>query len=110
MKAIPYSSVVGSLMYAQVCTRPDIAFIVSVLGKYLSDPGQSHWKVAKKVLRYLQDTKDLIWTYWRFDALGVVGFNDSYYADCIDDKKSTSGYIFMMTKGFCFVEKCQADT
>ena len=42
MKAVPYSSVVGSLMYARVCTRPDIAFVVSVLGKDLSDHSQSH--------------------------------------------------------------------
>ena len=42
MKEIPYSAVVGSLMYAQVCTRPDIAFIFGVLDRYLSDPGQSH--------------------------------------------------------------------
>ena len=54
MKAVPYSLVVGSLMYAQVCTRPDIAFVVGVLGRYLSDPGQSHLKMTKKVLRYLQ--------------------------------------------------------
>ena len=54
MKAVSYSSTVGSLMYAQVCTRPDIAFVVGVLGRNLSDPGQSHWKIAKKVLRYLQ--------------------------------------------------------
>ena len=53
MKAVSYSSVVDNLMYAQVCTRPNIDFVVSVLGRYLSDPGQSHWKVAKKVLRYL---------------------------------------------------------
>ena len=53
MKAIPYSSIVGSLMYAQVCTHPNIAFVVDVLGRYLSDLGQSHWKVAKKVLKYL---------------------------------------------------------
>ena len=63
MKAVPCSSVVGSLMYTQVCTCPDIAFVVGVLGKYLSDPGQSYWKMAKKVLRYLQDTKDLILIY-----------------------------------------------
>ena len=42
MKAISYSSIVGSLMYAQVCTRLDVAFVVDVLGRYLSDPGQSH--------------------------------------------------------------------
>ena len=53
MKAVSYSSVVGTLMYAQVCTRPYIAFVVSMLGKYLSDPSQSHYKAAKKVLRYL---------------------------------------------------------
>ena len=42
MKAAPYSSVVGSLMYAQVCTCPDITFVVGLLGRYLSDLGQSH--------------------------------------------------------------------
>ena len=46
MKAIPYYSVVNSLMYAQVCTCLDIAFVVDMLGRYLSDPNQSHWKAA----------------------------------------------------------------
>ena len=86
MKAVPYSSVVGSLMYAQVCTHPDIAFVVGVLGRYLSDPGQSHWKAAKKVLRYLQGIKDLMLIYRRTDTLEVVGFSDSDYASCVDDK------------------------
>jgi len=58
MKNIPYASVVGSLMYAQVCTRPDIAYAVGMLGRYHSNSGIDHWKVAKKVLRYLQGTKD----------------------------------------------------
>ena len=53
MKDVHYSSIMGSLMYAQVCTHPDTAFIVGVLSRYLSDPGQSHWKAAKKILRYL---------------------------------------------------------
>ena len=42
MIVVSYSSVMGSLMYAQVCTHPDIAFVVSVLGRYLRDPGQSY--------------------------------------------------------------------
>ena len=42
MKAIPYSSVVGNLMYDKVCTHPNITFVVGVLGRYLSDLGQSH--------------------------------------------------------------------
>ena len=53
MKAFSYSSVVGNLMYVQVCIRPDIDFVVVVFGRYLSDPGQSHYKEAKNVLRYL---------------------------------------------------------
>ena len=54
MRVIPYSSLVGSLMYAQVCTCPNIAFVVGMLGRYLSNLGSQHWKAAKKVLRYLQ--------------------------------------------------------
>ena len=61
MKTIPYSLVMGSLTCAKV--RPDIAFVVSVLGRYLSDLGQSHWKAAKNVFRFLQGTKDLMLTY-----------------------------------------------
>ena len=96
MKAIPYYSIVGSLMYAQVCIRLDITFVVKVFGRYLSDPGQSHWKATKKVLRYLQGTKDLMLTYWCTDTLKVVGFSDSDYAGHVDDKRFTSCYIFMM--------------
>ncbi|RVW24212.1 hypothetical protein CK203_091367 [Vitis vinifera] len=50
MRTIPYSFVVDSLMYAQVCTRLDIAFVVACW-KYLSNLGSQHWKAAKKVLR-----------------------------------------------------------
>ena len=54
MKNIPYASTVGSLMYAQVCIRPDIAFAVGILGRYQSNPGLDHWKAAKKEIRNLQ--------------------------------------------------------
>ena len=99
MKTISYFPVVGSLMYSQVCTRLDIAFVVGVLGTYLSDLGQSHWKATKKVLRYLKGTKDLMLTYRCIDTLEVVGFSDSDDTGYVFDKKSTSGYIFMMTEG-----------
>ncbi|KAL0428017.1 UNVERIFIED_CONTAM: Retrovirus-related Pol polyprotein from transposon TNT 1-94 [Sesamum latifolium] len=48
MKDIPYASAIGSLMYAQVCTRPDIALAVGMLGRYQSNPGLDHWRAAKK--------------------------------------------------------------
>ena len=99
MRTIPYSSLVGNLMYAQVCTRPDIAFVVGMLGRYLSNLGSQHLKAAKKVLRYFQGTKDLMLTYRRTNKLDVVGFCDADFVGCIDDKKSTTGYIFVMAGG-----------
>jgi len=54
MKNIPYVSAVGSFMYAQVSTRPNIAFEIGMLGRYQSNPRMEHWKVAKRVTRYLQ--------------------------------------------------------
>ena len=70
-----------------------------MLGRYLSNPSSQHWKDAKKVLRYLQGTKDLILTYRRTNILDVVVFCDVDFTGCIDHKKSTTGYIFMMAGG-----------
>ena len=53
MEAIPYASVVGSIMYGQICTRPDISFATRILGRYQSNPRMEYWKSKKKVLRYL---------------------------------------------------------
>ncbi|KAJ9555756.1 hypothetical protein OSB04_010370 [Centaurea solstitialis] len=96
MEKIPYASLVGSLMYAQVCTRPDISFAVGMLGRYQVNPGMDHWRAAKKVLRYLQGTKDLCLTYRKSKQLELVGYSDSDYAKCVDTMKSTSGYIFLL--------------
>ena len=63
MERFPYASVVGSLMYAQVCTRLNIAYIVGMLGRYLSNPGMDHWKKTKRVMQYLQRTKYYMLTY-----------------------------------------------
>jgi hypothetical protein len=99
MKNISYASAVGSLMYAQVCTRPDIAYAVGVLGRYQINPGVDHWRAAKKVMRYLQGTKNFMLMYKRTDNLEVIGYSDSDYAGCIDTRKSTSGYVFMLASG-----------
>ena len=89
MRNIPYASAVGSLMYAQVCKRPDIGFAVGILGRYQSNPGLKHWKVAKKVMRYLQGTKEYRLTYKHFDFLEVVGYSDSDFAGCVNSRMST---------------------
>ena len=99
MQNIPYASAVGSLMYAQVCTRPDLAYIVGMLGRYQSNPGREHWVAAKRVFRYLQNTKDYMLTYRRSDKLEIIGFSDSDFAGCQDSRKSTSGYVFLLAGG-----------
>ena len=58
MAKVPYSSVVGSLMYAMVCTRPDIAHAVGVVSRFLKNPGKEHWKAVKWILMYLRGSSD----------------------------------------------------
>lgn len=99
MQKIPYASAVGSLMYAQVCTRPDIAYLVGMLGRYLSNPGMDHWRAAKRVMRYLQRTKEYMLTYRRLDQLELIGYSDSDFAGCQDSRRSTSGYIYLLAGG-----------
>ncbi|RVX02371.1 Retrovirus-related Pol polyprotein from transposon TNT 1-94 [Vitis vinifera] len=79
--------------------KPDIAFVVGMLGRYQSNPGIDHWKAAKKVMRYLQGTKDYKLMYRRTSNLEVVGYSDSDFAGCVDSRKSTSGYFFILASG-----------
>jgi hypothetical protein len=53
MKSVPYNSAAGSLMYAQVCTRFDLAFVTRMLVRYQKNPGIGHWNGIKKALRYI---------------------------------------------------------
>ena len=83
-------------MYAQVCTRPNIAYAVGVLGRYQSNPGMDHCRAAKKVMRYLQGTKDYMLMYRQTDNLDLVVYFDADFVGGVDSRKSTSGYIFIM--------------
>ena len=60
MSRVPYQSVVGSLMYAMVCIRPDIAQVVGLLSCYMCNPGRAHWDAVKRVFRYLQGTSEYL--------------------------------------------------
>jgi len=60
MQAVPYASVVGSLQYAQVSTRPDLTFVTGLLGRYQSNPGMEHWNLVKKVLSQILITQEMI--------------------------------------------------
>ena len=66
MSRIPYSSVVRSLMYSMVCTRPDIAHAVGVVSRYMNNLGKEHWKAVQWILRYLRGTTSHALCFWRF--------------------------------------------
>jgi hypothetical protein len=99
MKSVPYASAIGRLMYAQVCTRPDLAFVTEMLGRYQNNPGISHWNGIKKALRYIQGTNGLMLTYERSDSLEIVGYSYSDFVGCLDTDRSISGYIFKLVGG-----------
>ena len=98
MAKVPYSSAVGSLMYAMIATRPDIAFAVGVTSRYMSNPGKKHWEAVKGVMRYLNGTKDMCICFGRKEAC-VMGYTDADYAGDLDKRRSTSGYVFEFTGG-----------
>jgi hypothetical protein len=99
MKSVLYASAVRSLMYTQVCTRPDLAFVTGLLDRYHKNPGVSHWNRIKKALRYIQGTKVLMITYERSDSLEIVGYSDSDFTGCMDTDRSISGYVFKLVGG-----------
>ena len=98
MDKLPYASAVGSLMYAMIATRPDIAFAVGVVSRYMSNPGKKHWEAVKGIMRYLKATKSLRICYESQD-LSVRGYTDSDYAGDLDKRRSTSGYVFTLAGG-----------
>jgi hypothetical protein len=103
MSHVPYSSVVGSLMYVMVCTRPDIAHAVGVLSRYMSKPEKEHWTTVKRVFRYLHGTTSYGLCYQgrlRLDrVVDIHGFVDADWAGDLDRRRSTSGYVFNLFGG-----------
>ena len=93
MSKVPYASVVGSLMYAMVCTRPNIAHAVGVVSRYMNNPGKEHWMVVKWILRYLRGT-----TYQALcfggSNIALQGYVDADMAGDRDNRRSTTGYVF----------------
>ena len=102
MKDIPYSSLVGGLMYAIVCTRPDIAHAVGLVSRFMHNPGKMHWEAARWILRYLHGTRSTGICFERNDK-GIekfsIGYVDSDFASDLDKRRSTTGYVFTMANG-----------
>jgi hypothetical protein len=98
MRRVPYASAVGSLMYAMLCTRPDICYAVGVVSRYQSNPGPEHWIAVKHILKYLKRTRGHMLVY-SGDDLNLLGYTDSDFQGDRDSRKSTSGSVFTLGGG-----------
>ncbi|XP_075085035.1 secreted RxLR effector protein 161-like [Nicotiana tabacum] len=98
MKVIPYASAIGSLMYAMLCTRPDICFVVGMVSRFQSNRGREHWTAVKHIIKYLKRTRDYMLVYHSGD-LAPIGYTDSDFQSDRDSRKSTSGYDFTLGGG-----------
>lgn len=96
MSRVPSSSAVGSLMYAMVCTRSDLAHAVSIVSKFMAKPGKEQWQVVKRIFRYLRDTSDIGLIYGSDTQCLVTSFSDSDYAGDVDSRRSMTGYVFTL--------------
>jgi hypothetical protein len=95
VEAGKYRSLVGSLRYL-TCTRPDISLSVGIVSRFMEEPVYTHWKALKRVLRYIQGIVSLGMFYSNSDKYKLVGYSDSDWCGDIDDRKSTSLYVFFM--------------
>jgi hypothetical protein len=93
MSRVPYSSTIGSLMYAMVCTRPDIAHAVGVVSRYMNNLGKEHWEEVKWILRYLRGTATHALCFGGSDTV-LQGYVDSDMVGDKDSRRSTTRYVF----------------
>ena len=98
MEHRPYTQVLGSIMYAMLCTKPNLSFTISLVGRFQSNPGEAHWIAVKRILRYIRGTKSHKMTY-SGKHLKVIGYSDSSFSGDRDDEKCTSGYVLLLRGG-----------
>ena len=93
-----YRSIVGSLIFL-THTRLDITYSVSLVSRYMKNPSEIHMKAAKRILRYVNGTKEFGILYSSSESFILIGYTNSDWAGSVDDRKSTSGYVFHMGSG-----------
>ncbi|KAH9762143.1 Integrase catalytic domain-containing protein [Citrus sinensis] len=101
LKQSPMQCAVGSIMYAMVCTRPDLAHRVGVISRFMGNPGKDHWNAVKWVVRYLRGTVVTAIVFGKISGASpeVVGFVDSDSATDNDRRRSITGFVFTMCGG-----------
>ncbi|CAI5463060.1 unnamed protein product [Closterium sp. Yama58-4] len=97
----PYPELVGCLMYLMTCTRPDLAYPLSILARYVA-PGRhrrEHWEAAKRVLRYLCSTSGMGLVLGGHDRVVLTGHSDASWVDDLATQRSSQGYTFSLGSG-----------
>ncbi|XP_070007243.1 secreted RxLR effector protein 161-like [Nicotiana sylvestris] len=95
-----YRGIIRSLLYLTV-SRPDIVFSVGLCARFQSNPKESHLKAAKRILRYLQGTQDMVLYYPSGYSFNLIGYADAYYVGFLVDRKNTSGMAHFL--GSCLI-------
>ena len=95
MSKVPYSNAIESLMYAMMCTCPDICYAVRLVSRFQSNLGIKHWMSVKRILRYLKGTTDYVLCYQGRD-FQLIGYTDADWGGDLDQRKSTFGYAFLL--------------
>ena len=95
MSKVPYVSTIGSLMYAMLCTRPDIAHAVRVMSRFMSRLGKQHWEAVKWILKYLKGSSNTCLCFTGA-SLKLQGYVDADFAGDIDSRKSTTRFVFTL--------------
>ena len=95
MSRVPYSSAVGSLIYAMVCSRTDLSYAISAVSRYMKNPGKEHWKEVLWIFRYSHRSADVYLQFGRNED-GVIGYVDSDFVGDHDKRRSLTGYVFII--------------
>ncbi|KAL0455766.1 UNVERIFIED_CONTAM: Retrovirus-related Pol polyprotein from transposon TNT 1-94 [Sesamum latifolium] len=109
MSNIPYASAVGSIQYAVQCTRPDVAYALSVTSRYQACTGEAHWGAVKIILKYLKRTKDMFLIYGGGELI-LEGYSDASFQSDDDDAKSQSDFVFKLNGGVVAWKSSKQDT
>ncbi|MFN3329157.1 MAG: reverse transcriptase domain-containing protein, partial [Fervidobacterium pennivorans] len=96
---LEYLRLVGSLMYLNVGTRPDIAYAVGLAGQKMVKPTEEDWIDAKRILRYVKLNTNLGPQYSVNGNIELVGYTDADWANNEENRRSITGYVFILAGG-----------
>lgn len=100
MSNVPHREAVGSLVFLAAVSRSDIAYLVNSVSKFLNNHTVEHWRAVKRIFAFVKGTIDYILKYKSGNSESeLIGFSDADYANDIETRRSSTGYIFCIANG-----------